>query len=63
MAVRRGIVPCGEAHAEPEQRQIWSDAHLRVHFQQPKPRWTWKAVGYLILAFGLAVWLWYEGLN
>lgn len=40
---------------EQEQRQIWSDAHLRAHFQQPKP-WKLKAA----IALGLISWFWYE---
>ena len=40
---------------EEQQRQIWSDAHLRAHFQQRKP-WKLKAA----IAIGLISWFWYE---
>lgn len=40
---------------EEERRDLWIGSHITAFSPQPKPRWTWKTVGLLVLAFALAV--------
>lgn len=68
MAVRRGIVfdelPEIPSFPDKAEAQFMQDVEsMRERNKTNKSEWTWKTLGWLLLGFGLAVWMFYEGLN